>query len=44
MPGNGQPIKTPRFGFSYSYPVDMFVPTEGERPSFLLFWFEAGWR
>jgi len=27
----------PRFGFSYSYPVDMFVPTEGERPSFYYF-------
>jgi hypothetical protein len=26
-----------RFRFSYSYPAEMFVRTEGERPSFYLF-------
>ena len=27
----------PQFGFTYSYPAGLFVPTEGERPSFYYF-------
>ena len=26
--------RDPHFGFSYSYPAEMFAPMEGERPSF----------
>jgi hypothetical protein len=27
----------PQFGFTYSYPAELFVPTQGERPSFYYF-------
>jgi hypothetical protein len=30
-------LQDTRFGYSYSYPAEMFAPTEGQRPSFYYF-------